>query len=388
MKSTLMCMLCIHGLALGEILEYGNTQPQSWAEQYDQLGLIHSDATHPLLQEFWLLGRYHGQYHWSNGSITNDEGYETRRHRVGFQAKLLDQMMLHAQMVSGSDFEPFYNGFTELWAQWEFTPAITLTIGQQKHRFTHDRNVSSRYINYLERSLITNMFDADYTPALTLLGRADKITYYTGIFSNATSPNMGRAFTELNSGVSLLGAMYYDLDPVFGSDTAHGYLSYVYSDANDRATHLDRFNQGISTAVILTRSSLALIVELTGGIGGDGGSVAGLNLKPSWFVSDNLEIATRYQIAVAEHPTGIPGQRRYEREAGLPQGDLYQALYLGANYYLAGHRLKWMTGMEYATLGDEHVLTASTMVRFYFGPHSGGPFPMNRRLDGHFFQPN
>jgi len=25
------------------------------------------------------------------------------------------------------------------------------------------------------------------------------------------------------------------------------------------------------------------------------------------------------------------------------------------------------------------------MVRFYFGPHSGGPFPMNQMQSGHFF---
>ncbi len=32
-------------------------------------------------------------------------------------------------MVSGSDFEPFYNGFTELWVGWRFSDAATLTVG-------------------------------------------------------------------------------------------------------------------------------------------------------------------------------------------------------------------------------------------------------------------
>ena len=103
-------------------------------------------------------------------------------------------------MVSGSDIDPVYNGFTELWGQWSFSPELSLSIGQQKHRFTHDRNVSSRYINYLERSMLTNMFGADYTPAITLQGRIQKLTYYTGFFSNATGQNMGRAFTDLDSG--------------------------------------------------------------------------------------------------------------------------------------------------------------------------------------------
>ena len=151
--------------------------PTSLGEKWENLGRIYQSDTNPILQEFWLLGRYHGQYHWSEGSAGQSEGYETRRHRLGFQARLFEKLSLHAQMVSGSDFEPFYGGFTELWVQWAFSDEITLTLGQQKQRFTHDRNVSSRYINYLERSMMTNMFGADYTPAvaarkLLLRGRA------------------------------------------------------------------------------------------------------------------------------------------------------------------------------------------------------------------------
>jgi hypothetical protein len=68
---------------------------------------------------------------------------------------------------------------------------------------------------------------------------------------------------------------------------------------------------------------------------------------------------------------------RYESPAGLLPGDLYQAGYAGLNYYIARHRLKLMSGVEYATLGGQDVWTASTMFRFYFGPHSGAVFPTN-----------
>ncbi len=50
------------------------------------------------------------------------------------------------------------------------------------------------------------------------------------------------------------------------------------------------------------------------------------------------------------------------------------------NYHIAKHRLKLMTGIEYANMSGEHSWTASTMLRFYFGPHSGGAFPMNQIL--------
>ena len=359
--------------------------PTSLGEKWENLGLIYTSDTNPILQEFWLLGRYHGQYHWSQGSAGESDAYETRRHRLGFQTRLFEKLSLHAQMVSGSNFEPIYNGFTELWVQWAFSDEITLTLGQQKHRFTHDRNVSSRYINYLERSMMTNMIGADYTPAVTLLGRIDKLTYYTGFFSNATGTDLGEAFTDFNSGYSYLAAAYYDLGKSLGTDTANLYLSYLHSDANDNATNLNRFDNGIATALILTKGSGALVTEVTAGLGSDDGDAVALNFQPSYFITDNLQIAGRYQLAGSNNPKGLNPQLRYERPAGLPSSDLYQAAYIGLNYHLAKHRLKLMTGLEYATMGGEDVWTASTMVRFFFGPHSGGPFPMNQMQNGHFF---
>jgi hypothetical protein len=64
----------------------------------------------------------------------------------------------------------------------------------------------------------------------------------------------------------------------------------------------------------------------------------------------------------------------------MTPGELYQAAYVGLNYYIAKHRLKLMTGLEYSNMSGDTAWTASTMVRFYFGPHSGGAFPMNQIL--------
>lgn len=217
---------------------------------------MYQDKNNPVVQEFWLLGRYHAQQHWIDGSNGRyEESLENRRLRMGFQGKFFNKLTLHAQMVSGTDLEPFYNGFTELWAQWSFSDALNLTIGQQKHRFTHDRNVSSRYINYLERGMLTNMFGLDYTPAVTLSGKGGRFSYYTGLFSNATGPSMGNSFTKLNSGWSYLASLTYELGHPAGLDAAHLNVCYLYSDFNARATNLNRFYNGFSTALILTEGA-------------------------------------------------------------------------------------------------------------------------------------
>ncbi|MBL9181303.1 MAG: hypothetical protein JNN17_04125 [Verrucomicrobiaceae bacterium] len=111
--------------------------PQNLGEMLENLGRIYSDKNNPIVQEFWLLGRYHGQQHWTDGSNGQyEESFENRRLRMGFQGRFFNKLTLHAQMVSGTDLEPFYNGFTELWAQWSFSDALNFTVGQQKHRFT------------------------------------------------------------------------------------------------------------------------------------------------------------------------------------------------------------------------------------------------------------
>ncbi|MBL9116842.1 MAG: hypothetical protein JNJ83_17680 [Verrucomicrobiaceae bacterium] len=356
----------------------------SLGDRLENLGRLYKNKDGKFLNEFWILGRYHGHYHWSEGSAGEDEGHEIRRLRMGGQATLFKKLTLHAQMVSGSDADPFYNGFTELWAGWAFSDALVLTVGQQKHRFTHDRNVSSRYLNYLERAMLTNMFGLDYTPAITLSGRTDKIWYYTGIFSNATGGNMREAFTEFDAGWSYLASFTYDLGKSLGTDTAHVNLGYVYSQANENATNLDRFDHGASAALILTKGPASLVTEALVGVGGEDGSAYGINIQPGYFLTDDIQLVARYQLAASSEENGLRGQKRYEKEAGLPSGDLYQAGYFGVNYYIAKHRLKLMTGIEYATMGGEEVWTASAMVRFFFGPHSGAPFPANQMLKGRF----
>ncbi len=351
-------------------------------EPFPTLGLLHRDEKSPVLKELWVLGRYHGQYHWSEGNAGDNDDFEVRRFRLGAQARLFKSLTLHAQAVSGSDLDPFYNGFTELWAGWRFSEAVTLTIGQQKHRFTHDRNVSSRYISYLERGMLTNMFGLDYTPAITLSGTLKKDwTYYAGVFSNATGRKMERAFTELDSGYSIIASATRDLHGALGTDTAHLNLGYLHSDAKSTATNLNRFEDGLNVALIVTEGARSLVTELTAGLGGPGGSAIGLNVQPAIFLTRNVQVVGRYQIAVSDDERGLVAQRRYERPAGLTRGELYQAGYLGADYYVAAHRLKLMVGLEYARLDSRDVWTTSVAVRTFFGPHSRAPFPAAMLLE-------
>ncbi len=349
-------------------------------DSLEHLGRVYKSEQNSTVQEVWLLGRYQGQYHWTEANTGNSDGYETRRFRLGAQAKMFKHLTLHAQMVSGSNIDPFYNGFTELWVEWQFSPEIALSIGQQKNRFTHDRNVSSRYLNYLERGMLTNMFNVDYTPAVTLKGTVGPTTYYTGFFTNATGRDIGEAFVEFDSGWSHITQVYYDLGKQLNMDNLTLYGSYIHSDYNQNATTMNYFDNGISGAAIFHTGKFALINEITGGLGNQNGNAVGMNLQPSYFLNHKWQIVSRYQLAASNGNQGLQPQKRYEQPAGFEQGDRYQAGYLGLNYYIAKHRLKLMNGVEYSNMSGQEAWTTSLMVRCYFGPHSGGAFPMNKIL--------
>jgi hypothetical protein len=360
--------------------ESSGEESKTLAEKLENLGRLYLNDDHPVMQEWWFLGRYHGQYYNADGEADAQDGWENRRFRIGSQAKFFEKMTLHAQMVSGFDIDPFYNGFTELWSQWSFDDMFAVTIGQQKHRFTHDRNVSSRYINTLERSMLLNMFNADYTPAVTASGRSDKFAYYTGVFSNATGPDIWEAFTDYDSGYSLLASGTWDVNDRFDLDEAFFNACYLYSDVNQNATNLNRYKDGVSVALILTEGPSSLVSEALLGTRSTNGDAFGINIQPGYFLTDTLQLATRYQLAVADEQDGLLAQRRYERTVGLNTGDVYHAGYAGFNYYIAGHRIKLMNGIEYANMSGQDVWTASIAFRVFWGPHSNGPFPMAKTL--------
>lgn len=358
-----------------------NVYAKTAVDGYPDIGLLYKNENNPIVQEVWSLGRYHGQSFWTESGDTQSHGWEDRRFRVGGQARLFESLTLHAQMVSGADIDPVYNGFTELWASWKFSEELNLTVGQQKHRFTHDRNVSSRYIQTIERSMITNMFGLDYTPAVTVSGRHNKWSYYTGIFSNNTGQNIKKAFFAPDSGYSLIGTVTRDMDHMWRMDTAHINASFLHSNSNENATNLKNFNQGISTALILTKGAASLITEGVIGINSQNGDAIGLTIQPGYFVNRWSQVVARYQLAGSNSEQGLQAQRRYEKSVGLHTGDEYHSGYLGYNIYIIQHRLKIMTGVEYTTLSGKNAITALTAVRLFWGPHSRGPFPMAMMLE-------
>jgi len=85
---------------------------------------------------------------------------------------------------------------------------------------------------------------------------------------------MSESFTEYDSGYSILAAAYYNLEKLSFTDTTYLHTSIVHSDANNKASNLNTFQNGISSALIMTKDSASLVSEVTAGIESENGTAS------------------------------------------------------------------------------------------------------------------
>lgn len=68
-------------------------------------------------------------------------------------------------------------------------------------------------------------------------------------------------------------------------------------------------------------------------------------------LSERHQLVFRYTHIDSSGGNGIRFGR-YENRIVSGRGDLYDEFYLGVNVYLYGHKLKWQTGLQRASMKD------------------------------------
>jgi phosphate-selective porin OprO/OprP len=88
---------------------------------------------------------------------------------------------------------------------------------------------------------------------------------------------------------------------------------------------------------------------------GDGylgqGDMRALLVMPFVNITGRLQAVGRYTLIDSDDANAIR-LGAYESRLVSGRGDEYRELYLGANYYLYGHRLKVQTGLQWADMND------------------------------------
>jgi phosphate-selective porin OprO/OprP len=339
---------------------FGSANSQDLAKSLDPiwaLATLYKDDSNPILQEFKLRGRYQGQYHWLDGNQGSAEGWEDRRSRLGFDAKLFEkQLELRADFQSNDGFEDFYDRLVDAYIRWKPNPNLSITAGKTKPLIAwYDWLQSTNSQPTFERSQIFNQLRVDRATALTFEGSIENFTWQAGFYSNDTD----REFGTFGGGTSYGAGIGWNLNEALGWSRADLRLDWLHSNHDADDFVLNRY-QDILTATFWAREGpWELVLEGFHASGADGRfeDVAGFFIQPAYdLIPGKLQLVGRYTFSTGDGPASLDGQSRYERTAptltptGTARGDTYHAFYLGTQYFIHGDKLKLLTGIEYSTL--------------------------------------
>jgi len=383
------------------------------ASAYDRIWsafTLYKDEDNQVLEEFALQGRLQLQYadghsndghfdiqDFKNGSAANRQSvfgdrFEDRRTQFGFKSKWFQNWKLDGQIdVDVTDgASNLYRDIYDLYLTYAPSDKLNISLGKREVTLGREYEISSKEILTFERSMVTGaLFVGNLTGAWVQgKGLADHWLYEAGIYSN----DRVREFSDFNHGIITSGKIGYDYSDNLHLDTAVVSLQYLHNSEPGYRGHDDgvyfasaspAFTDSIALSNEMTQGRFGLTTDILYGFGYQGraeqsgvtktlnqSDLFGITIIPSYFIADGLQLVGRLQFATATDPNGLSLPGRYEAfsQTTDKKGNTYTSLYAGLNYYLYGHKLKLMNGIEYSHLGggDYDGYTFLSGLRFSF----------------------
>lgn len=347
----------ITGFSLNGWCQQDDGQTPGIYEKIWATPVLYDNPDHTGIQSFSLIGRYHGQY-WSVDADQGDAAdWENRRKIVGFTSKWFQNFTLQAQMYLKTNGGSLYGGLYEAFINW--SPAnndFSISAGRLDYLFTgYERSESSKKINVIERGLLVNQIMPAEVVGAHLSGKQGRFSYHAGWFSRS----IDQEFDDFESGSATVIGAAYNIPLFYEKGSLH--LDYLHNPGQSEGNAFRPYRQVVSLWHHGENGRLGMGIDLTVAQPKDfGGHVFGLTIEPSWILvnglfgnNDPLQLVLRYQYANSSRDNGLLLQRRYEQEVTQGEGNNYNAIYTGLNYYLYGQRLKLMMGGEYAHMKDD-----------------------------------
>ncbi|GAA5128342.1 hypothetical protein GCM10023212_34630 [Luteolibacter yonseiensis] len=373
---------------------------------------LYKDDNNPILQEFSLQGRLQVQYadgHSDNGHFDiedyknsgKDEAVwgdklEVRRAYLGFKSKWFQNWKLEGQIdvdtdgLDGEGGRTFYKDIYDLYVSYAPSDALNVSIGKQEIKFSREQEISSKEIVTFERSLVTNMTHPGNLTGIWVNGKGirEHWLYELGAYGN----DQVAEFSDLDAGYLFLGKVGYDYSAQSRLDSAIVSFRYMHNtepgfkdskvDPNYSFSASPGYTDSIALSNDIVHGRWGLTTDLIYGFGDEElaqSDAVALNIIPTYFIADGLQLAGRIQLASGQDPDGLKLGSRYEgvspdtdpltgKRTSDSAGNSYFSAYLGLNYYIYGNKLKLMNGVEYSHLGggDYDGTTFLSGLRFSF----------------------
>ena len=312
----------------------------------------YEDDSNPVVQRVLFTGRFQQDYATVDADQGDMDEWNVRRLRLGPRITFLKKFLFHAEVeLNPQETDPFYVRMTDLYVQWNKSARLVLTVGKQGVPFTLDGATSSKDLITIDRSSVgTNIwFPQEYMPGVSVSGRRAPWIYRVGLYSAGAA---NRELGEFTGGLFTLGVLGYDFAKSLDAKEALLTGNYLYQAPDSHNTftrqlqHVASLNFRFEAEKWGMRSDLAVASGYLGQ--SDLWSVMAM---PFVNATDKLQFVGRYTYLESEGPNGVR-PTTYESRVVPGRGDEYNELYLGANYYFYGHKLKLQTGVQFADMND------------------------------------
>ena len=331
------------------------TGPEKEPSTYDKIWdhfTIYDNRSNPVVQRIQLSGRFQHEF----ASLDSDQGdldeWNTRRLRVGPRLVLFRTFTVTAEAeLNPQERDPLYVRLTDAYVQWSRSGRLAVTVGKQGMPFTMDGMTSSKELLTIDRSNLTSniWFPQEYLPGASVSGRIARWSYRVGVYS---SGEMNREFGTFDGGVSTLALLGHDFAKRLGVKEALLSGNYVHQNEDPDNTFTRQLEHVLSINFKLEAARWGLRTDVSTAAGYLRQSdLWGVMAMPYFNVTDKLQAITRHTFLKSNDPNGVQFAT-YENRIVRGRGDRYNELYLGANYFFYGHKLKLQSGVQIADMND------------------------------------
>jgi len=313
---------------------------------------IYENRSNRVVQRVQLSGRFQHEF----AALDADEGdhdeWNTRRFRIGPRLQLFRTFTVSAEAeLNPQEVDPLYLRLTDVYVQWSRNPRVTVTVGKQGMPYTMDGATSSKELLTIDRSNLANniWFPQEYLPGGSVSGRVASWNYRVGAYSAGEA---NKEFGKFDGSPALLGVVGYDFAKRLAVKEALLSANYVYQSPDRDNTFTRPLEHILSVNLKLETDRWGLRTDVSTAAGYLGQrDLRAFTAMPYYNATDTLQFITRYTIIDSDGPNGIL-LGTYENRVVRARGDLYNELYLGANYFFYGHKLKLQSGVQIANMRD------------------------------------
>ena len=313
---------------------------------------LYDDKTNRVVQRIQLSGRFQHEFVSADADQGDLDEWNTRRFRIGPRFQLFRTFTVATEAeLNPQERDPLYMRLTDVYVQWSPNARLAVTVGKQGMPFTMDGMTSSKELLTIDRSnlSINVWFPQEFLPGVSVSGRTAPWTYRVGMYSSGA---MNREFGTFNGSVSTLALLGYDFAPRVGLKEALVTGNYVHQSPDTDNTFTRQLEHVVSLNVKLEEDRWGLRGDLSTGSGYFTQSdLWGVMVMPYFNVTGKLQAVTRYTHLSSDGINGVQ-LGTYENRVVRGRGDDYNEMYVGANYFFYGQKLKLQTGLQFADMND------------------------------------